>query len=349
LLVLAGTRDLFYKFGQRDGLELARRLLARAGDRDEGRALALLAAGELAIATGDLAEARTLLAEGRALSVELGTTVVEAWTAWFQGVVETQDHQLDAARRFFDEGLVLHRLLGIRTGATRALTGLGGTHLFAGEPARAAELYEEALAIHVDEGDRWGQGMTHTFLGMAAEPADPARATSHYRKAVDLLRPFRDTTMLPVALLGQAGVLVRRDPAAALKVLAAASAIRDRVGGEFQPTFRDKAGGIRAAAGAKLGAEADRLWEEGGRLSVDAAAAVAFGTGTGRPPPSAGGLSARELEVARLVAGGLANKAIAAQLHLSVRTVEVHVRHILRKLGLDNRTQLAAWAARSAT
>jgi DNA-binding NarL/FixJ family response regulator len=55
-------------------------------------------------------------------------------------------------------------------------------------------------------------------------------------------------------------------------------------------------------------------------------------------------LSAREREVAGLVADGLANKTIAARLHLSVRTVEVHVRHILAKLGLDNRTQLATWA-----
>ena len=46
----------------------------------------------------------------------------------------------------------------------------------------------------------------------------------------------------------------------------------------------------------------------------------------------------------RLVADGLANKAIGSRLHLSVRTVESHVRHVLQKLGLENRTQLATWA-----
>jgi non-specific serine/threonine protein kinase len=43
-------------------------------------------------------------------------------------------------------------------------------------------------------------------------------------------------------------------------------------------------------------------------------------------------------------ARGLTNRDIAAQLFLSVRTVEVHVDHILTKLGFHTRTQLAAWA-----
>ena len=55
-------------------------------------------------------------------------------------------------------------------------------------------------------------------------------------------------------------------------------------------------------------------------------------------------MTARELQIVRLVPTGLPNKAIAAQLHLSVRTVESHVRHALAKLRLDNRTQLSVWA-----
>ena len=57
------------------------------------------------------------------------------------------------------------------------------------------------------------------------------------------------------------------------------------------------------------------------------------------------GLSARELEVARLVAGGLSNPAIASALFISVATVKTHVSHILAKLGLDSRVQLASWVA----
>jgi len=83
--------------------------------------------------------------------------------------------------------------------------------------------------------------------------ADPARATTHYRKAVDLLRPSRDATLLPVALIGQASVLARRDPANALRVAAAAVAIRARVGGEFPPFYRGRLDRVRTAGEAALG------------------------------------------------------------------------------------------------
>jgi DNA-binding CsgD family transcriptional regulator len=52
----------------------------------------------------------------------------------------------------------------------------------------------------------------------------------------------------------------------------------------------------------------------------------------------------REGDVLALVAKGLSNKEIAAQLHLSSRTVEKHVESLLRKTGRRSRTQLALWA-----
>lgn len=60
-------------------------------------------------------------------------------------------------------------------------------------------------------------------------------------------------------------------------------------------------------------------------------------------PADAGPLSKRELEVAALVADGRTNKEIAAELFLSERTAQNHVQHILTKLGLSNRTRIAAW------
>jgi DNA-binding NarL/FixJ family response regulator len=54
-------------------------------------------------------------------------------------------------------------------------------------------------------------------------------------------------------------------------------------------------------------------------------------------------LTNRESEVARLVAGGLTNREIAARLVLSVRTVECHLWSAYRKTGTGTRTRLALW------
>jgi non-specific serine/threonine protein kinase len=58
-----------------------------------------------------------------------------------------------------------------------------------------------------------------------------------------------------------------------------------------------------------------------------------------------GPLSAREREVAGLIAEGLTNRQIAAQLVISERTADTHVQNILSKLGLGCRAQVAAWVA----
>jgi DNA-binding NarL/FixJ family response regulator len=57
-----------------------------------------------------------------------------------------------------------------------------------------------------------------------------------------------------------------------------------------------------------------------------------------------GGLTGREREVARLIARGLSNRAIADHLVLGERTIESYVGNILSKLGFTSRTQIAAWA-----
>lgn len=57
-------------------------------------------------------------------------------------------------------------------------------------------------------------------------------------------------------------------------------------------------------------------------------------------------LTARELEVLRLVAAGKPNKEIATELSISERTARTHVSRILRKLRLSSRTQAALWAVR---
>lgn len=57
-------------------------------------------------------------------------------------------------------------------------------------------------------------------------------------------------------------------------------------------------------------------------------------------------LTEREAQVLRQIACGLTNKEIARSLHISVETVKEHVQHILRKVGVSDRTQAAVWAVR---
>jgi DNA-binding CsgD family transcriptional regulator/tetratricopeptide (TPR) repeat protein len=93
---------------------------------------------------------------------------------------------------------------------------------------------------------------------------------------------------------------------------------------------------------AECGPTADRVRQ----LLRDAGGAVPRGRSRGRVPPALipFGVTAREAEVLALVAAGASNADTAAQLFISVRTVESHVSSLLTKLRVDSRDDLAAWA-----
>ena len=102
--------------------------------------------------------------------------------------------------------------------------------------------------------------------------------------------------------------------------------------------------------GAALSADAAaEAWAEGSGMSLHVACELAEVVAHQRPSRQrlAGGLSAREAEVLRLVADGKTNRQISEELVLSERTVAKHLDHVYTKLGVSSRAAAVAFAVRS--
>jgi DNA-binding NarL/FixJ family response regulator len=104
----------------------------------------------------------------------------------------------------------------------------------------------------------------------------------------------------------------------------------------------------RSALSAEEAADELKREVRAARLDRDAADAVLEAAGGRRARKRdnlrPGGLSEREVEVARLVAAGYSNPEIAARLVISRRTAEHHVQHIYAKVGVSSRAGLALFA-----
>jgi DNA-binding CsgD family transcriptional regulator len=147
-------------------------------------------------------------------------------------------------------------------------------------------------------------------------------------------------------------LLARGDADAAYEALAAASA-QWRERRRFWEGTWSQLDLAAAALLARRRGEATRLAGEARALAAAAGATVitdaadqlirSFDGGCPAEPWSP--LSAREFEVAELVAAGLTNRQIAGQLVLAPKTVSAHVTHILAKLGAARRAEIATWCA----
>jgi len=107
-------------------------------------------------------------------------------------------------------------------------------------------------------------------------------------------------------------------------------------------------GEIAARLGADPLGDAVRRLAQRARLSIEHAPGGGFGqrdgNGDGGQRPGRFGLTARELDVLRLVAAGMTNRQIAVELFISINTAGVHVSRILAKVGAATRTEAAAFA-----
>jgi DNA-binding CsgD family transcriptional regulator len=145
-------------------------------------------------------------------------------------------------------------------------------------------------------------------------------------------------------------------PEPAMRLYGAADVLREQLGFPLSPA--DLA--IRESIGERLremvGMErVSAAWASGRTLSREEALAEAFAlrvaSVAGEAPgaarhATAHGLTRRELEVLRLLAAGHSNREIGALLFISAPTTARHLSNIYRKLGIDSRTKLAAFALR---
>jgi tetratricopeptide (TPR) repeat protein len=237
LALMAGTRELWYRLAQPEGLERSLRFLELCTEPGRQRAYALITAGRLATTVMDHPLARRLLTEALSLAPGAGDSGIEPLACFLLGVSLFLSQELDDAQRWFSRALGQYSAIGDGCGTGRSTATLGAVAFFRGDLPRATELLQQALVVLTTEGDRWGQGLCHTYLGLTATQSRSMRtAEQHLLQGIALLAPLHDVAILGIALAALAAVEVTQAPRRAL-VLAAAAAARSgaaTLGGDHQ-------------------------------------------------------------------------------------------------------------------
>ncbi len=355
-LVMARRLDLYWSAcglldGARHWLELA--LATEAGPPQE-RALAMALAARFAVLQHDRSRARELVDDGTEVATAfaddpaLGLLLVpSAMLAVWDGTPTAAAEQADAAVALLHDAANL-------PGELLALFVAGVCHGFAGNGRQSADRHRQCIARADEVGERHMKALALTGLGEHELAAGRLPdATALFGQAIILKRDLSDRMGIAVCLdsLGRVAIAEGRGERAAL-LLGAAEGIWDVVGmsetGNLFAFAPSRSEGLQRARG-MLGKPLFReLFRQGSQLSLDQAVAFAL-EANGDPhvpapvPVEPSPLTKRETEVAELVADGLSNPEIAARLFISVRTAQGHVENILRKLGFNSRTRIAAW------
>jgi predicted ATPase/DNA-binding CsgD family transcriptional regulator len=321
------------------------------GPQERGRALAL--AARFALLQNDRMRARELVDAGNEEAAAaddsraLGLLLVPAamLSLWDGTPAVATDHA--------DRAASLLRASADLPGELLALFVAGVCHGFAGNSEEAIARHGRCIASADKVGERHMKALAVAGLGeqeLAGGRLEEASAL--FREAMLLKRDLGDRMGMAVGLdsLGRVAIAEGRGERAAL-LLGAAEDIWDVVGMSetgnpfaFAPSRSDGLQRARKLVGKQRFRE---LFRRGSRLGLEEAINFALGEKPEPGPPRATGgpspLTRRELEVADLVADGLSNPEIAARLVISVRTAQGHVENILRKLGFNSRSLIAAW------
>ncbi|MFF3375146.1 AAA family ATPase [Streptomyces sp. NPDC002680] len=254
---------------------------------------------------------------------------------------------------------------GVDWWASTAWCIFGWAALMAGDPVRARDAMLRAGGPELQRIQPSMRPLYLEILVTAALVTDrPEEARGWAERAskeaeqlgLPMLRAsaLRSTAHLPLA---------QGDTAAAADLFAEAAAESARCGAVFWEAYSLLLGApLEAAAGHDRGGT--RAWLRGRRLAETGGSGMLVGLADANRPPGHGSeapydsperarltqrlatLTARELEIAELVAQGLTSQAIADRLYVSRRTVETHVSRTFRKTGVSTRTALATLMAR---
>ncbi len=339
---------------------LAERSLAMFREMGDtwGIATALVIVGNAARFLGNYARAREALEEGLELFRTLSDASGTAAALHFLGLVARDQGDYARADAVVRESLQLSRETGDTSRIAFSLHSLGLIARDQRNYAQAETLFQESLALFRELEDTWGITTALVSLGVTARlRGDDTRAAELLQESLRFRRGLGDKAGIAECLEDLAAVSVPRgDPQRAARLLGAAEALRTSIGVELPPTHQAECKRIADAARKQLGKTAfERAWAVGRRMDAEQALEEALAPALPEPS-SAGGaqrrvsgkapslLTQREQEVAALIAQGRTNREIAAALVITEGTAANHVQHILNKLGLNSRAQIAAWA-----
>jgi ATP/maltotriose-dependent transcriptional regulator MalT len=340
------------------GRDWLARFLALAGPReDELAGRALCSAAVLAAENGDYAEAVTSAERALAIFGALGLKLRMTLAATVLGSAHRYLGNHEPARHGFQLAMDLRSELGDRRGMSVAINNMALLELDDGNLDRARELFEQALEIKREFGEQ------RSIAISLANLADVLIRSGQWEAADDALREAAAIAVDDQQLIGtircnQGAAAARRENWAEATGYFRAAIEALQAGGHPHSLAEAMIGLGRACARAGDRDEALRqlraaqaLAAEAGNVQRAAEAEAALAELTGGPAsgqrdqrPRPGNLTGRQAEVLRLLADGLSNKQIAAELFISTATVERHLATIYRNLGLAGRVEAAKFA-----
>ena len=331
--------------------------LALVPEPTPARAMATWALGWFSLLTGDFAAGRSRFEEVRLVCERIGAERELAFALNGLGQVHASLGEIESAIDLFTRALEAMARVGDPASLALGNYYLATAVATTGQLAEARQLASEGLDASERGGDSLARAMLNGLLGTVQWLLDdPAAGESSLREAVRVQYLLGHRMGMATSLEGLAWVAGSSgQPERAALLLGASAALFEQLGlMPILPYWDVHHNACENGVRASMGETRYRpSWERGHALSRDQVVAVALESA---PPADKDGpvvptahhtdeLSAREMEVARLVSDGLTNPAIAAELFVSVATVKTHVSHILTKLGLESRVQLANWAA----